>query len=138
MRHEGPDSVCYFGLDTATISSNNVVLPAGRTTQFHRNSLGVYKGKLEDIDNISNCECIYNTTQPAYFFKEIDGIFVFVGMRGELALSNDYGKSWSTFQLPVSLYAASWLLGVTDKKEICIKYYGNSMYGSALVIQCKN
>lgn len=138
MRHEGPDSVCYFGLDTATIASNDVVLPAGRTTQFYRNSLGIYKGKLEDIDNISKCECIYNTTQPAYFFKEIDGIFVFVGMRGELALSNDYGKSWSTFQLPASLYAASWLLGVTDKKEICIKYYGNSMYGSALVIQCKN
>lgn len=132
---ESGDNMCYFGLDTSDIVTPDVTMPSGRTESFYRNSLGIYKAKLENIDDFSNCECIYNSTQPAYFFKEVCGIMIFVGMRGKLALSKDYGKSWTTFQLPSSLYSCSWLLGVTNSKEICLKYYAHNVGGNTLIIK---
>ena len=70
------------------------------------------------------------------FFKEIDGVMIFCGQRQTLAVSFDRGESWQSFRLPVDYVAMSDLIGVSDNKEIGIKY-ALSIYGSnTIVIRC--
>lgn len=128
------DGTMYFGLDASTIQTENVQMPIGRTTQFRRNSTGVFKGNLTDIDDFSSLGCVFETDQPAYFFKRVQGIFIFVGSRGIIGISKD-GETWHKYQSPFADF--SWLMGVTDKKEICLRPYavGNA---SVLIIKCKN
>lgn len=137
MVEENGDNYIYFGSDSASIARTDVSMPTGRTDGFTRNSLGIYKGKLSDIDDINEFECLLDINEPAYFFKLINGILIFVGQQRTLALSKDMGKSWEIVQLPVNLYAASWLLGLTDNNEICIKYYDSRHSGDSLIIGCK-
>ena len=58
-----------------------------------------------------------------------------IGQQNYLGVSLDYGKSWTTFQLPVYtlptfMALAEWI-GTTSKKEICIKRY---TFASTLII----
>ena len=57
-------------LDSALVERNDLALPEGRTDKISRNSIGIFKGTLAGIDDISNFDCICEVTQPAYFFKE--------------------------------------------------------------------
>ena len=126
----------YFGADTDNVQRDNVTLPEGRYISFKNSSLGVYKAALADIDNYATFDCILAINEPAYFFKIVEGIMIFCGQQGTVALSKDMGNNWTVFRVSDDLYAGSWLMGVTSKKEICIRYYGTGTSNSALIIKC--
>ena len=60
-----------------------------------RSSIGVFVGKLDAIDNRNHFECVYDATEPCYYFQKLDDMLVFTGQRGELAIcfDPDY-KKW--------------------------------------------
>lgn len=51
-----------------------------------RNSTGVYKGKLSDINDYSRFHCVFESSEPCYFFQKISDMIVFAGQRGHLGL----------------------------------------------------
>ena len=60
-----------------------------------RGSLGVYVGKLKDIDDLNLFECVYEANEPCYFFQQLGDMLLFAGQRGELAISVDSeNKKW--------------------------------------------
>ena len=67
-------------------------MKAGEKT-FRRNSVGIYKGALRNIDDFTKFELLYEAKEPAYFFKKLDNHYVFSGQRGELAIST--GDDWT-------------------------------------------
>lgn len=94
---DGTDDI-IFASDTSTTSRGTLQLPNGRTSTIARNSCGVFRGKLTDCDDFSKFVTILETDEPAYFYKEINDLFVFCGQRGEVAISRD-NKIWSKIQL---------------------------------------
>lgn len=60
-----------------------------------RNSIGIFVGKLKDIDDRSAFECVYDASEPCYYFQKLDDMLVFTGQRGELAVCKDSNlKLW--------------------------------------------
>lgn len=76
-----------------------------------RNSLGVFKGKISEIDSFASFECILETTEPAYFFKKLDNCYVFSGQRGDFAVGFNGGSLWKKARLDKHL---TQLKGRTD------------------------
>ncbi len=106
------NSTIIAASDSAGIARKNLTLPTDRTDEISRNSIGIFKGKLADIDDISNFDCICEVTQPAYFFKEKLGAWIFSGQRGEGAISFDKGGTWELFTTGNSM---QYFFGVSDK-----------------------
>jgi hypothetical protein len=79
---------------------NSIYTIEDRSINISRSSNGIYKGRLADIDDFSKFTCIYETSQSAYFFKNINDMWVFTGQQGELAISIDKGISWRKFTIP--------------------------------------
>ncbi len=100
MMLDDDDSSIVIGVDHGFIKRANVQLPEGRTIQFSRSSFGVYKGKMVDVDDFTQFKCLYEAEQPAYHFQDYNGVWVFIGQRGEVALSFDKGQTWYKEQLP--------------------------------------
>lgn len=128
------ENTVFAGLDTSVIPRAGLK-PDGRTESFKRNSCGIFKVALKDVDDFSKAECIFQLSQPTYFFKIIQGVMIAIGQQNMLGVSIDYGKSWTTIQLPASSIPsfnnlAEWI-GTTSKKEICIKRY---TYANTLII----
>ena len=88
------NSTLIFASDHDLLNRKNVIMPDKRNVIFNRNSTGVFLGKLKDIDSLDKFRCIVEAREPSFFFKEINGIFIFSGQRGELILSFDQGKTW--------------------------------------------
>lgn len=91
---EDPDNTIIFGSDHAYLAMPKMKLPEGRTDNVTRNSAGIFKGRLEDIDDISKFTNIYKSEEPCYFFKEKLNTWIYGGQRGEASLSFDRGKTW--------------------------------------------
>ena len=131
MYHDG---TVIAASDNSSSEVSGVTLPNGTTVK--RNSIGIFKGTVANIDDFASYKCIYEPDDPAYFFKEIDGVMIYFGQRQTLAVSFDRGESWHSFRLPVDYVAMSDLIGVSDNKEIGIKY-ALSVWGSnTIVIKC--
>jgi hypothetical protein len=94
------DNTVIAASDTSGIPRPNLTLPSGRTNTITRNSSGVYKGKLTDIDDFTKFNVLFEAKEPAYFFKEKGNVLIFCGQRGEFAISFDKGTTWETAQLP--------------------------------------
>lgn len=129
-----PEDTIFAGLDTAYVQREGLK-PNGRTEELKRNSCGIFKTTLANVDDFSEAECIFQMSQPTYFFKIIQGVMIAIGQQNYLGVSLDYGKSWTTFQLPVYtspvfMALAEWI-GTTSKKEICIK---RKTFASTLII----
>lgn len=92
------DNMVYIGVDNESTDLGNVPMPAGRTDTFKRSSNGVFKGKLIDFDDASKYECILESPEVCYFFKEIHGVMIWGGQQGHIAVSTDRGKSWTHYQ----------------------------------------
>jgi hypothetical protein len=107
------DQTIVFGSDEALINGQAYSID-GRTTNITRSSTGVYKGKLADIDDFSKFTCIYEAKQVAYFFKEINGMWIFAGQQGELAISVDKGLTWRTFNISGTTLAQQYPKGTDD------------------------
>lgn len=54
-----------------------------------RNSIGIYEGKLKDIDDRTKFSCVLEMVEPCYYFQKLDGMYVVSGQRGELAICFD-------------------------------------------------
>lgn len=88
-----------YGSDTSFTPDSSFTIE-GRSIKIYRGSNGIFKGNLADIDDFSKFTCIYETSQSAYFFKNINDIWIFTGQQGELAISIDKGVSWRKFLIP--------------------------------------
>lgn len=67
------------------------------------NQMGIYKGKLADIDDFRNFELLAEVKEPSFFFKELDGNYVYCGQRGEIAIGFDRGRYWQRGRLDAPL-----------------------------------
>ncbi len=97
--YDDQESTMVFAVDNELTPRRNVIMPPGRTESFSRNSTGIYKGRLQDIDDMDLFDCIYEAKQVAYFFKEIKGVYIYCGQQGEFAISFDQGESWTVEDL---------------------------------------
>ncbi len=95
--YDDADQTIILGSDEANLSTNPISVEGRNDLSFSRSSTGVYKGKLADIDDFSKFACIYESTQVCYFFKEYNGMLIYAGQQGEVAVSVDMGKSWRRF-----------------------------------------
>lgn len=130
------DGTVIAASDNSTSNVSSITLADGTIVQ--RNSLGIFKGSVEDMDNYASFDCVLEVDEPCYFMKEIEGVLLMFGQRETFAISFDRGKTWQTFRLPVDYKSMSDFIGVTDRKEIGIKYASlNSVYGTnTVVVRC--
>lgn len=98
-----------FASDHDTLTRDEVLFIKGRTVKLSRNSVGVFKGSISDIDNRNNFEVIYEALEPCFYFQSLDNMLIFSGQRGEFAISFDEGLTWKKERIP----------------EPLIQYYGN-------------
>lgn len=61
----------------------------GSLAGVSRNSIGVFVGKLSSVDDRNNFECVYDASEPCYYFQKLDNMLVFTGQRGEVAICMD-------------------------------------------------
>ena len=90
-----------YASDCSTIVKDRIQAISGDTIKL--NSIGIYKGKLSDADDFAKFDLLEEVKEPSYFFKELDGCYVFCGQRGELALGFERGKSWKHGRLDAPL-----------------------------------
>ena len=90
------EQTLIYASDHDTLERTEIEVPDGRSISIKRNSTGVFKGKLSDIDDRNKFEVIYEAKEPSFLFKRIANCLVFAGQRGELAISDDNGVSWHT------------------------------------------
>lgn len=72
-------------------------------SELSHNSVDIYKGSLNEIDDFSKFSILFETTEPAYFFKDLDGVYVFCGQRGELAFGFNGGTEWRKGRIDIAL-----------------------------------
>lgn len=119
---DGEDPQLVFASDHDLL--NKPALQFENNVCFSRNSTGIYAGRLKDVDDISKFRPIFEAKEPAYFFKKLDGKYVFSGQRGEVAISDLTGKLWETVQLdqPMIHYKGkTYRFHVIDKYLIILK-----------------
>lgn len=121
LYHDG-SWIC--GMDTSNLDAASITLPNGAIMK--RNSTGIYTGSINDIDDFANCTCVFETRDPAYFFKNIFGNLIFVGQRGSFAISKDKGETWKEYKLPNNLWSVCQLIGISTDNIAYIKYMGIS------------
>jgi hypothetical protein len=92
------DQTIVYAADKESKQENiqNII---GKTSN---SNYGVYKGKLADIDDSSKFNCIYSAEQEPYHFKDVNGLWIYAGQQGELAISVDKGNTWRKFSVNAS------------------------------------
>ncbi len=120
LKHDSVNSV-YVGIDNETTDIGSVSLPTGRTPTFKRSSNGVFKGALVDIDSQAAYTCIFESPEVCYFFKEIEGVMIYIGQQGHCGISTDNGNTWS--QLHIHTGDVSRYGGVSDYGFICVSNF---------------
>ena len=96
---ETSNDIIYASDHDVLESKEKQILFNDRQLELSRGATGVYRGSLNCIDSYNSFKIIFEAKEPAYFFQQLDGCFVFSGQRGELALSFDKGESWSEARL---------------------------------------
>lgn len=115
------DNTIIIGVDNEYTPLPTISLPEGRTDTFKRSSNGVFKGKLIDADNQGLYECIFESPEVCYFFKEILGAMIYIGQQGHIGISLDGGTSWHQAKLPKTFRGVFENYGgMTVNKEIVI------------------
>ncbi len=93
------DNTLIFASDHDLLSRQKICVPCDRSIETYRSSVGVFKGKIKDVDDRSKFSIIYEAQEPSFLFKRIGEILVFAGQRGEFAISNNLGKNWKSYRL---------------------------------------
>lgn len=115
------DNTVFIGVDNEYTPLPNVSLPADRTDTFKRSSNGVFKGKLADADSQALFECVLESPEVCYLFKEVLGVMIYIGQQGHIAVSYDNGKSWVQAKVPKTFKGVLYQYGgVTTDKEIVV------------------
>lgn len=94
------DNTVFIGVDNEKTDLGEIEMPEGRTVSFKRSSNGLFKGRLIDVDSQTLFECVLESPEVCYFFKEILGAFIYIGQLGHIAISFDKGKSWTQSRVP--------------------------------------
>lgn len=116
------ENTIYIGIDNDLNYLGDVVMPTGRTETFNRSSNGVFKGKLVDIDNQANFENILPAKEVAYFFKCIEGVLIYIGFLGLIAVSYNWGKDWHRAKAPISIKDGVCRYGgITPNRDVIIE-----------------
>ena len=87
------ESTMIVAMDDEFVHRAPVAMPDGRTETFERNSTGIFRGKLADIDELSRFQPVFETNQVSYFFKKKGGAYIWIGQYGAFAISFD-GITW--------------------------------------------
>ena len=87
MLSDSPDNDIVFASDHDTLARNEI--DAGNLGGVSRSSIGVFIGKLRNIDDRNAFECVYDASEPCYYFQKLDDMLAFTGQRGELAVCTD-------------------------------------------------
>jgi hypothetical protein len=115
------DQTMFIASDEPIQPRDPITPPAGRSLSIIRNSHGVFKGRLQDIDNLDLWTTVFEAKTSAYFFKEKGNMFIFCGNQGELGLSFDKGVTWITEDLG-DRYPASNFFGETKGLVVIDQY----------------
>ena len=115
------DNTVYIGVDNEYTDLGNVTMPAGRTDTFKRSSNGVWKGKLTDVDSQSAFECVFQSDEVCYFFKEVRGTMIYIGQQGHVGISSDGGNTWSECHLNTG--DVSRFGGISNNGEIIVENF---------------
>lgn len=115
------NNTVYIGVDNEFTDLGNVTMPAGRTDTFKRSSNGVWKGKLTDVDNQASFECIFQSDEVCYFFKEVRGTMIYIGQQGHVGISSDGGNTWSECHLNTS--DVSRFGGISNNGDIIVENF---------------
>ena len=81
------DGTFIGAVDNDLTERNDITLPEGRTQAIERNSTGIYKGSIIDIDDVNKFNIIYEAKDVAYYFKEKGGALLFIGQKVKLPLA---------------------------------------------------
>ena len=100
ITQEGEDTFVYFASDTTSITLPDVEMPEGRTQSFSHGSIGLWKIKLSEIDDLSKAVLVYPSIYVAFGFQVHDNVCVFYGENGNIAVSFDMCKTWESFRVP--------------------------------------
>ena len=100
VMRDDADRTLIYASDHDMLEYDSEPVCEGRTGGFMRGSTGIYRGALRDVDDRRKFATVYEAREPAFFFQELDGMIVFCGQRGELAVSLDGGESFTTERLP--------------------------------------
>lgn len=94
---------CFiFASDHDLLPRPEQVLPLGQKIQ--RNSMGIYKGDISDINDFDKYEIIYEAQEPSFFFRLCNSDYIFCGMRGEIAVGSQYGANWEKGRIDDTFY----------------------------------
>ena len=93
------DHEIIYASDCSSMNIKHIEIVDGIPT----NQMGIYKGKLDDIDDFRKFTLLEEVKEPSFFFKDLDGCYVYCGQRGELALGFDRGKRWRHGKLDTAL-----------------------------------
>lgn len=86
--YDDKENTLIVASDSSSVLRNNFY------QNLSHSSTGIYKGRITDVDDFRKFELICEMIEPCYLFKEINGVLVATGQRGEFAISFDKGKSW--------------------------------------------
>ena len=98
------EQTIIFASDHDTLERKTIDVPEGRNLTISRGSVGVYKGRLSDIDDRNKFAIIYDAVEPSFMFKKIHNRLIFAGQRGELAVSQDFGEKWTSYRIDTEMY----------------------------------
>lgn len=98
------EQTLIYASDHDTLERSHIKTPHGRSLEISRGSTGVYAGRMCDIDDRNKFRVIYDAEEPSFMFKKIFNKLVFAGQRGELAISDDMGKSWDTYRIDTETF----------------------------------
>ena len=87
------DGTLFYASDHDILPREPISMPE-EVEACTRGSTGIYKGKLSDLNDRNRFTCICDVREPCFYFQMLDGILLFCGQRGELAVSFDMGMSW--------------------------------------------
>lgn len=115
------NNTVYIGVDNEYTDLGNVTMPAGRTDTFKRSSNGVWKGKLTDVDSQAAFECVFQSDEVCYFFKEVRGTMIYIGQQGHVGISSDGGNTWS--ECHINTGDVSRFGGISSNGEIIVENF---------------
>ena len=93
------DDLLVYASDHPDLPLNSIAVNGH---SFDRASLGIFIGKISESDNRTRFKCIYDSNEVGYFFKRINGIWIYGGQLGEVAISRNL-NNWSVLHLDQTL-----------------------------------
>lgn len=90
------DERILFASDHATLNRPAQIIGS---SEVRRSSTGIFVGDVANVDDFSKYKCVYDSAEVGYFFRKIDGVLIYGGQLGEIAVSFDNGITWNTYHL---------------------------------------